>query len=698
MKSATRTAAGLIGLVVFAGAVSAGVFVAVGSQWAVYAAVGMVPLLLISGGVWIQQRVDSKGTDQTKYTRRRAREVGETFSDIWQTRQQLKQTYPTVIDNGLGLGIDSLQRDLQTAGINVDTETGAFSLGDVSDLETINSLSGRVDDTADELPAAFAKTVEDRLETIADSLDRLDTLVEDGGEAVRAINVTTTNAGAETTAAGESLEAARGQAIETIDTAAETIQSIARTTDDVEITTIEKEVETAREAASNHQMTNAVTALLRARDAIKTEGENTFRTNREQLQSLLQTVDEYDIEQYLPDSTPDVTQRKQAVAELDDAVDLSTLAMHRKKTRAQCTEIIDALMTKLNSMDEELATADIPNGFYTQPAAIETDYLKQVQESDNLRMFEQRWATAVDALTAAIDEVKPKVAVISGYDQVEPVIESALQSDGQITGDALPVRNHETQFLGLYYRSHPDQVTLNMDVPSLKRVGGTETYTVTVAARFEHGGPDRQIRIVLNGADYDDETTVETPLVGTATFNDVPFGEYTVTAVAAVDGFGSAETEISVSGDTDVSLSIPSITLRDRVCDGIAEEASAYLDDLASRFSTRFDEATYLSSEMSYQIDESYVPCLLVLWAERTDNTATENSDGTIIVYDSDRLQQELTNVLRYNLDESETISLDELRERFLSAPVPNNEIQSVVNTDIENGIISDGELQKNES
>ena len=698
MKSSTRTATGLIGLVVFAGAVSAGVFVAVGSQWAVYAAVGMVPLLLISGGVWIQRRVDASGTDQTQYTRRRAREVGETFSDIWQTRQQLKQTYPAIVDTGVGLGIDSLQRDLQTAGIDVDTETGAFSLGNVSDLETINSLSGQVDDIEEELPAAFAETVEDRIETIAESLDRLDALIEDDGDAVRAIDVTTTTAGAEVAAAGESLEAARGQAVETVDAAAETIQSIARSADDIETTAIETEVETAREAASSYQIIDAVTALLRARDAIKTKGESTFNTNREQLQSLLQTVDEHNIEQYLPDSAPDIAQRRRSVAELTDAVDLSTLAMHRKKTRAECTEIIDALTTELNSMDAELADADIPDGYYTPPAAVETDYLRKVQDSDTLETFEQRWATAVDALMDGIDKVKPKVAVISGYNQVEPVIESALQSDGQITGEELPVRNHETQFLGLYYRSHPDHVTLNMDVPSLRRVGGTETYTVTVTVQFERGGSDRQIRIVLDGTDYTDEMTVETPLVGTATFSDVPFGEYTVTAVAAVDDFGSAETEISVSDNTEISLSVPSITLQDRVCDGIIEEASAYLDDLASRFSTQFDEKTYLSSTMSYQIDESYVPCLLVLWAERADHTAIENTDGTIIVYDSDRLRQELTNVLTYNLDKGETISLDGLRERFLSAPVPDSEIKSLINTNNEDGMIVDGELQKKES
>ena len=101
---------------------------------------------------------------------------------------------------------------------------------------------------------------------------------------------------------------------------------------------------------------------------------------------------------------------------------------------------------------------------------------------------------------------------------------------------------------------------------------------------------------------------------------------------------------------------------------------------------------------MSYQIDESYVPCLLVLWAERSDHTAIENTDGTIIVYDSDRLRQELTNVLTYNLDKGETISLDGLRERFLSAPVPDSEIKSLINTNNEDGMIVDGELQKKES
>ncbi|MBX0325236.1 hypothetical protein EGH21_19605 [Halomicroarcula sp. F13] len=690
MKSSTRTVAGIFGLVVLGGLLSAGVFVFFGSQLAVYATIAIAPMLVVVGGLWVRRRITSTGTDQTQYTRRRAREVGESFSEAWEKRERMRREYPDVFDGGLGLGVDALVSDLRGEGIDFDRESGAFTLGSVGTLEDVNSLASRVDTLTSDLDAAFGEAVERRVANIGSELERIDDLaaVDD--------RPTPDDVPADDwEAAGATLDEARKYATDRIDRAAETIQSTVGSADDVDRAAVEDRLSEARAAAADDRFADAVAALLDARDTVRREGESAFGAVRTDLRSLLDTVADSDVDDYLTDTDVDVSDLRQAIDSLDDAMELSALTEHRETARQRAVAAVTALESDLTDIVDRLERADIPDGYYTVPDAYEQDFASELRDTDDLQSFEATWIEATNSLTAALDELRPKDDVVKGYDQVREVIETELQATGRVDADDLPVRQHEEQFLGLYYRENPEAVSFDIDEPSLSVSGGGEMYPVKVTVKFDRGGPDREVTVTLDGDRHTATESVTTPLVGSVTFEDVPYGEYAVEAVPSDDDFGSAEATVTVDAENELSLDLPEVTLRDRVCDGIQTESEQYLDELSDTFDDRFDDEGYLSTAMSYRVDSEYIPCLLTLWAERAGHDATQLNDGTVIVYDDETLRGELENVVAYNLDEGETIAFDELKERFLSAPVPNATLAQLATDDLADATAEDDHLTK---
>ena len=686
MKSSTKTLAALFGLIVVGGIITAGVFVAFGSQEAVYAAAAILPTLALGGGLWVRRRIAGAGTDQTQYTRRRAREVGETFSDVWTTRERIRQEYPALFGDGLGVGFDALIADLGRAGIEFDRETGAFRLGSVGKLEDINALAGRVQSLDSEIEAAFAVRVRDRIEEITRELKRIGR--GDGAPDPASVPEKWQEA-------GQRLDEAREYATAQVDDIASTVQEARASIEDPG-EDIEKRLAAARTAVSDNRIADAMNQVLDAQETIRRSGDVTFSDRREKLRSLLSTIEESDDESSLAGSEidTDVSEMRRAVEELDDATNLSALAEYRDGATEFAIERIQALEDELSETIDRLERADVPDGFYVVPEAQERTYAAELRDVTGLREFESAWKAARDDLTAALNDLEPKADVVSGYDQVRPVIEDTLQERGQVTAADLPVRKHETQFLGLYYRENPESVSFDINEPSLSVEGNTQVYEVTVTVSFDQGGPDREVTVSLEGDRETHTETVRTPLVGTATFS-VPYGEYEVEAVPDPEDFGHATTTVKVTEDTEVSLDLKEITLIEQVCDEHLEDAETYLAELSDVFKDRFDEEGYLGTEMSYRIESEYVPCLLALWAGQTGHEAVQFADGRVIVYDEDTIRTEVANVLEYNLESGESLSVAELPDRFLSAPVPDNVLTKLVKEEFPDATVDDDQLLK---
>jgi hypothetical protein len=692
MKSSLRVGFGIFAMVVFGGLVAAGVFILFGTQLAVYALVAIVPTLAVVGGLWVRQSVSSAGTDQTQYTRRRARDVGEAFVDVWETRDRMRQEYPDIAADGLGLGVDTLVADMSQEGIEFDRDTGSFTLGDVGNLEDINSLDTRIDQFESDLNVAFVDSVRQRLDDIDSELRRLDDLTPARGSDTPEVSA---DGGWESV--GTTLTETRQSAVGTIDEAAETIQGTISATDDVNRGSVESTLAQARDYANENEFDRAVTELLNARDAVRREGETTFSTARQGILSLLDTVAGSDVDRYLGEGVrTDVSDVRRAVTDLSDAMELSALTEQRERATDRATDIVAELETNLDDIVGRLERADIPDGYYTVPEAADRRFEDELRRADDLGEFESVWKTATTQLTDALDELRPKADVVSGYDQIRDQIERELKSTGRVDATDLPVRQHQEQFLGLYYREHPESVSFDIDEPCLTVSGGTDDYEVTATVQFSKGGPDRDVTVTVGNDSFEATETVTTPLVGTATFESIPFGEYTVRARPAAEEFGTAEQTVQVEADTELSLELPEVTLRDQLCDGLEDEARGYLDQLEDTFAERFDDEGYLTSEMSYRVDQQYVPCLLVLWGERTGNHVAEQPDGTVLVYDLETLGKELENVVAYNIADGESMAFGTLREKFLSAPVPDEVITDIAaDADLGEATVAENSIRK---
>jgi len=121
------------------------------------------------------------------------------------------------------------------------------------------------------------------------------------------------------------------------------------------------------------------------------------------------------------------------------------------------------------------------------------------------------------------------------------------------------------------------------------------------------------------------------------------------------------------------------VGLREQVCEGIEDDIREYLPELTDDLRGQYDDAGYLSASMDYPVTDDYVPCLLALWAEQEDLSVTRTDADGVVAYDRAQLTDEVEMVVQHNLDDGETMSYGDLRDRFLSAPLPDDVVRDAV-------------------
>lgn len=690
-------ALGMFLLVVVAGAASAVFLIVGGSQAAVYAQIGIIPLLIVAGYLWVNRTVQASGTSRAEFERRKARQVGELFSDVWQMAQQIERTYPAGITEAEWDRLEHQMTDLEDNGISFDQSTGTFDVGtrNLGTLEDINRLETEVEDLDDWLLAQFTENIEHRVDEVNSTLTRLDSLVpktttvepSSVPSAGQAHN-DTSNSWEET---GEALDDCYQKADAIIEEACAAIQEAVRSTDDAADTQIESKLSDARQTITAHEYDRAVSNILDARDMIERDAVSSFEDQQDKLQRLLRTAARKSFDQHLgPSHSRKIEEYQDDLDAFDDAIEIAELRTLRDQVRRTCIDIIDELEVELNRAVEELEAANVPEGWYERPTAVDTDHVRLLRETQDLSTFRNEFERVTNELLSVVDAIKPKASVVSGFDRIESEITETLRAQGVVTGADIPVSEQQEQFLGLYYRKHMDEVEFDPNEPKLTAIEGGEFYNVTVTAAFPEGGVERELIITLTGADTREEICY-TPLVAETTFEDVPYGEYTVTVEAGEDPYSAVERTILVDDQTTVEVDLERISLREQLCQDIDIDVDEILGTLSARFMTRFDDEGYLSTDMSFPIDDEYIPCLVTVWAERHGHDATR-FDSDVIVYDSEKIRKEIENVVRYNLEEGDSKSFDELRNNFLSAPVSNETIESLINESSEQNVLTVGD------
>jgi len=682
MKDRTRTVLGIGVLTLLIAAVGAGVFVFVSTKLGVYVVVGGVPLVLVgSAAAYVRGTVGGDG-NTGQYVEQRTKQVGESLRDVWRSLDAIETEYPRFSVDTLRSRAESLAADYEAQGGSFDRDSGSFSVGSEAanaELQELERIDGELTTLAADRDDELYEFVTTQLASVESSLAAL---ADAGltGEPPRYEEPPTPAEGAPSgvdyrDVVGDALFDYREDADAFVADAIDRVREIRRSaTGPIDEQAVESRLDAAADARRDGEYATAVDDVLEARSELESELSGSFDAERDALLSLAGVVLESDADRFVavdPFDTVETVERE--LEALDSALDVEALTRHRESMRAATREIVEALDAELGDAVRSLEAEDLPAGYYTRPAVADEDPVATFRSTDDIAALEREWRAVVERLVDAVDAMETKATVVEAYPDVSETIDEELRASGTVTAEDLPVR-HAEQFFGLYFRRNPD-VEFDPDAPSLSR-GSVESYSVDVAVSYDEGSEDKRTAVVelSNDGGFEAREVVETHLVGSTTFEDVPFGEHTLAVEPREDEYVPVERSIQVDEDVDVTVDVAQQSLYDQLVGDEEATIRSQVEEFGPRLADRFADQGYLSTEMEFPITDEYVPGLLAAWAD-AEGYAIARADGVVYVYDGDQLSQEIMNVIKYNIDADETLPYDRLRSNFLSTPVPDEVI-----------------------
>ena len=677
MRANTKTALVIGALIVLAAAAGAGVFVSTGSQTAVWFVLVGVPLVVVVGvALYVRGTVTSNGTSEEQFVRKRARSIAEDVQSIVRDLNELEDAYPRW-DPGIDSRTTSLLADLRAQGVDIDRETGAVQFaktGKRADLQELEHLAAEGQQLRDAYERRFEDFVRTELDALESSLQRLDDADIAGVGPIPTIP----DEDGSLDEFREALDDARDTADEAISESVSTIREIGR--GETRPESGDAKLEDATAAADRCEYDSAVESVLDARDRFREQFSDSFDAERDGLLELIESVEAIGVSEFVDIEQLDAVDSVETrVSDLDSPLDVTTLSRQRTRLRRTCIDMIETMERRLADDARTLREADIPAGYYSEPAVVDETFTDSLEAADDLETFTERWTAVAEQLVEALETVSVKATVVDAYDDVAPTIESELETADAVTAADLPV-HHADQFFGLYYRRNPS-ITFDPEEPALRR-GSVETSDVTVEITYERGGPVRTATIELSGRGFSETGTIETRIAGSTTFTDVPHGTHTISAAPGASDFTPVEREIEVDGDATVRIEFVEQTLRERVCADVDIDVESLLPDVSPRLESLFGAEGYVSTSMDLPVKAAYAPCLLTVWADENGYEVSTAGDE-IVAFDRDRIERELEGVVADDIGPGESRSYGDLRRDLLSVPLPDSVIRDVA-TDIE--------------
>lgn len=676
MKSSRRTTFSIVGIIAVAAAIGAGLFVFTGATEVVWATMIGIPIVVVAAiALYVRGLLTQTKTSEQQYVRKRGRSVSETFQEYLRTLNELQDTYPSWSPN-VDARVDSLVADFRNEGVQFQPNSGSFELSSSvggADVQEFERIETEVETFHDEFEELFQEFVRTETEEIKEHISRLEEV-----DLVRSTPSVTPPATTDPIPAyQDALDDAREQADQSIATAIDTVREMSRgdiRPGDMEF--IEEELEAAETAADRHDYYTAADSLLEARDRLRDQFSGDFEVERTLLSDLLDAVFESNVDEHVnTEHIDEITEMRQTIDSMDSALELAELTRKRGQLRRTCLAIIRSMERDLGDANRVLRQADLPGGYYSEPPVSNESPTDTLERTDDLERFTAEWADAAARLTDALDTATTKASVIEAYDDFQQQIETKLQESGTVTAEELPVR-HGEQFLGLYNRRNQ---SVEFDPASgVLRRGDVDRHDVTVDVEYERGGEPRLATIQLEGGGYSETQHIETRVVGTVEFTEVPAGTYTLSADPGADEFGSIKRDLIVNKETTAGVEFAERSIRERLCSEFDRDMTEHLSAIDSQVSSTFQDQGYVSTEMDLPVRSSYAPCLIAIWGEENGYAVTEFG-GDIIVYDREQINRELENIVRYNIEAGDELAFDEARQNFLSVPIPDETIRDMI-------------------
>jgi len=690
MKENKRTAAIIGGLLLVATVIGIGVYVLSGSQGVSWFILIGIPVIVVAGiGLYVKGVTSQTGTTTKEFTQSTGQSTAEEFQEFLREYHSYKNQYQK-FNPQIASKIESISGEFRNEGIEFNIESGSYELNDVdqASIQTFDKISNQISQAQNDLVSNFNEFAHAEIDQIEESLAHLS-----DKELLRTAPSFYFETGLSLSEASSELDEAREQASSSIADAIESVREMGRgDTRASDIHEIDQNLNQAQSAASANQYQAAVNATLEAQDALRQQLSGSFESQHDEVDRLVSNFHDVDINSYVDaDTVSELEQSEATLTDLTDALDLAELTRVRSDIRRSCTDMVAQMYNSVVNHTETLSNADIPETYYTRPAIVDENPIQRLKNIDQLDEYASVWKSTAKTLKDANDILGTKAAVVDAYPDVVDTIEEALQKEGQVTHEDLPMKN-TAEFLKLYALNN-ETVEYDSDSGVLHQ-GEVETYTVAVHVSCEGAGSSPQrIKVEFEERGHSATTQINGEETQEVIFDEIPEGEHTLQVIPDNGEYQHTSRIIVVDDDEAIyNIELQEQQLIDKVCEGVDIDVEEVLADIETRIESRFEDEGYVSSEMEFPISSKYMTCVLATWCKQQDYQICEN-EGAIIGYNQEKIEKEIEKVAKYNLKSGETLSYNEIRSKFISPPLPNVVIKEIIEE-----IETDKELSTTES
>jgi len=692
MKRQYRAALGIAGIVLLTTALGAAAFLYFGSTLGVYAVgVGAPLVVVVAIGLYVRGTVARRNTTEGEFTRSMAESVASSFREELSRLNRLSRDYPRWDAAEAKTDAQHLADSFESAGIDVDVDDGSYRLETLDSVHKLEELEGDVESFSATISSSFAKFAREEVDRSRAAADEVQSeFLDEGGDPFESVTISAPGGDSpDVSEAERTIERSRDVTREVFDRA---IDRIERTVGEYggDRANLQKQFQSIRDHLDVGEWESAIEKLDRARERVERSTAEEFSADRDALVSLLGAIDDAEVDPYLSEQQRDrISSVRSQLEEMESALSTDQLESASADVRRVAIDVVSTLRSDLEAADDTVEGSDVPPEFYTTPDAIYTNYAEELRSADDLGTFTERWETATEELLAALDTAEEKAAVADSYDIVSERIEEALRKQGEVDGDDLPVKEPE-RFFELYAQDEP-RVTFDERRGVLVTGGSGETYDLDVTAELaDDSAAAEEVTVELDGENATERETAAIGTSTTVTFDDVPYGSYTVTASVPAEAIVDTETTIELDDDAAERLVLSERSLRDRLCGDHEDAVEDQLPTVAPELEDRFEEDGYLTPDTDLPIADDYLPCLLLLWADDAGYTARMD-DGRLLVYDHERFVSRLRTLVTHHLDD-ETLTYDDMRTKFLSVPASDELITTTLTElDLDVTVTDDG-------
>ena len=669
MKSTRRDALVAGGVVVGLAVLGVAVFLFSGSGNAVLFFIAGVPVLLILGGVaWHRRETRSAGSTSPRIESM-TNDLADDVEELLVTYRRLEAETPWDPSSYVE-PIRSIQRDLENRGFEITTEGDAIGVEVVEYSMGIGAISQhreQVRDTLDSLESGYSEDVDAQIDAMNEQIDRL---VEEN-----LLDPSAAGAIEAAPGAGTGLERLAGVLQNRRGTFQDLLDDAESRVHDVTGERVIEWPEVEQQIAAG-QYRAAADLVLDPEGVEPPDPE----PKKAALLALVDAAESSIARQYAdPSRFETLEEVRSEVEAIDSAYELDELTGRlRPRTLRTCADIVVDMREELTDYIDRFSGSDIPDGFFERPSVLDRSLEDELRDASDMEAFRARWTGMVDELASGLDTAAEREGALQAYDDVVDTVERTLAAESEVTTDDVPY-NPAEPIMRLYDHRNPE-VGLMPGRPALTQntemVG--QEFDLTVDIRLD----PPETREVTVSVSIRDETQRRTQTVegsGRIGFEGILGGEATVSASADDDRFGSRETELTLDRDRTVELRLAEETAIDRLCAGVRTNAELLLAEVDDDITAQYESEQYLTDGMALGVQDEFAPCVLALWADDAGLSVRVEDDDTVLVYDRQRMQNQLVDLTEQRVSGGGELAYEEMRERFLKPPASDALIRDIL-------------------